>query len=166
MVRSITESSHSVKRNPGSIVWSQIKSKVLVPVTFIAVLPAALMLWLCRKVENPPCTQRKEICVVSSQSVLEQAIVGVANSPRSQGQWWAKRLQGKENKGKFLQKACTQQHPLPFGGEQQPSTAENPATVLVNKWELMKACSKKYWMSQRKRRSGGGPETCNNIPEG
>lgn len=68
------------------------------------------------------------------------------------GHWWAKPLQGKESKGKFLRKACTQQHPLPFSDEQGPSTAANPAMVLVNKWELMKAWSKTYWMSQRRKR--------------
>lgn len=79
-------------------------------------------------------------------------------------------MQGKESKGKFLKRACTQQHPLPFGGEKQPTTTENPATVLVNKWQLMKAWSKKYWMSQRKRRyrkgRGGAPETCTTYLRG
>lgn len=84
---------------------------------------------------------------------------------------WAKPLQGKENQGKFLKRAWTQQHPLSFSGEQRPHTSQNSAMVFsaqmgaIRSAELMKAWSKKMRdepgeEEEEKQGRAGGPETC------
>lgn len=65
-------------RDPDSVVWSPIKQKVLLSDTFIAVLPAAWVLWPYHKAEDSP---RPRFRLARSQpSVLEQAAVGIAFS--------------------------------------------------------------------------------------